>query len=66
MDWMTFAGYALSVIETLALLGALVFMTRAKKADKHSPEKKTQMQRSVLFLLGFLVLTVLRRTFLGA
>ena len=65
MDWMTILGYAVAVLETASLLGALVFITRATKAGKHSPEKKQQVQKSVIFLIAFLVLNILRSYVLG-
>lgn len=66
MDWMTIAYYAVAVVETAALLGALVFATKGKKADKHSPEKKKYTQISVICIVAFVVLTTLRKTYLGA
>ena len=57
--------YAVAVIETAALLGALAFLTRAKKTDKNSPEKKKQTQKAVIFLVVFFVLTLLRNTYLA-
>ena len=66
MDWMTVLNYAVAAVETAALLGALVFITRAKKADKNSPEKKQQSRKSLIFLVAFVVLTVLRNTYLVA
>ena len=66
MDWKTVLNYAVAIVETAALLGALVFLTRAKKTDKNSPEKKKQTQKSVIFLVAFLVLTVLRNMYLVA
>ena len=52
--------------ETVALLGALVFATKGKKADKHAPEKKKFTQLSVICIVAFVVLTTLRKTYLGA
>ena len=65
MDWMKILYYAVAVIETAALLGALVFLTRAKKTDKNSPDRKKQMQKSIIFLVVFFVLTLLRNTYLA-
>ena len=65
MDWMKVLYYAVAVIETAALLGALAFLTRAKKTDKNSPEKKKQTQKAVIFLVVFFVLTLLRNTYLA-
>jgi heme A synthase len=65
MEWMKVLHYAVAVIETAALLGALIFLTRAKKTDKNSPEKKKQTQKAVIFLVVFFVLTLLRNTYLA-
>ena len=65
MDWMKILYYAVAVIETAALLGALVFLTRAKKTDKNSPDKKKRMQKAVIVLVVFFVLTLLRNTYLA-
>jgi hypothetical protein len=65
MEWMKVLYYAVAVIETAALLGALIFLTRAKKTDKNSPEKKKQTQKAVIFLVVFFVLTLLRNTYLA-
>lgn len=66
MDWMSVLYYAVAVVETVALLGALVFATKGKKADKHAPEKKKFTQLSVICIVAFVVLTTLRKTYLGA
>lgn len=66
MDFITIIGYVMAFVETAALLGALVFITRAAKASKNSPEKKSQVTKSVICLLAFLVLNVLRTYVLGA
>ena len=66
MDWMTFLNYAISAVETAALLGALIFLTRATKAGKNTPEKKNKVRLSVIFLVVFLVLTTLRRSYFGS
>ena len=66
MDWMSILYYAVAVVETVALLGALVFATKGKKADKHAPEKKKFTQLSVICIVAFVVLTTLRTTYLGA
>ena len=66
MDFITVIGYVLAFVETAALLGALVFITRATKAGKNSPDKKKQVSKSVICLVAFLVLNVLRTYVLGA
>ena len=66
MDWMTILNYAIAVVETGCLLGALIFITRASKAGKNSPEKKKQTQKAIIFIVFFLLLTAIRNTYFGA
>ena len=65
MDWMTILNYAIALVETAALLGALIFITRASKSGKNSPEKKQQTQKAIIFIVAFLVLTTIRNTYFG-
>jgi len=66
MDWMTILTYGIALVETAALLGALIFITRASKSDKNSPEKKKQTQKAIIFIVFFLLLTTIRNTYFGA
>ena len=75
MDFLTVLSYVLAVVETAALLGALVFATRAmhenklkrkqgKKGGKNSEEIDKTVGRykrtAGIFLFVYLILNVLR------
>ena len=76
MDFLTILSYVLAVVETAALLGVLVFVTRAmhenkikrtrqgKKGAKSNDEVEKNVavykRNALIFLLGYLVLNVFR------
>lgn len=60
MDFLTIVTYVAAVVETATLLGALVFATRAMKAEKGSKEKKDQKKLAVIFMMVYLVLNFIR------
>lgn len=68
MDFLTILTYVLAVVETTALLMALVFLARAlkeKKAQRKSKKKnvpvdKANYVRAGIFGLIYLVLNVIR------
>lgn len=70
MDFLTILTYVLAVIETTALLMALVFLTRGlkeKKAQRKSKKKtvpinKVNYVKAGIFGLIYLVLNVIRNT----
>lgn len=70
MDFFTILTYVLAVIETTALLMALVFLTRGlkeKKAQRKSKKKtvpvnKANYVKAGIFGLIYLVLNVIRNT----
>ena len=59
MDFTTIIPYVLFVLETAALIGALLFLTRAFKAKKKSPEKSWNLRIATLFIFLFLALKIL-------
>ena len=65
MDFLTALTYVAAIVETAALLGALVFATRAMKEKKDQPAKKSAMKKAGIFLLVYLVLNVLRNSGYG-
>ena len=65
MDFLTVITYVAGVVETAALLGALVFVTRAMKAGKNSPERKGQVTKAMIFLGIYLALNILRTSGFG-
>ena len=75
MDFLTVLSYVLAVVETAALLGALVFATRAmhenklkRKQGKKGAKSSEEIDQNVgrykrtagIFLFGYLILNVLR------
>lgn len=68
MDFLTILSYVLAVVETTALLMALMFLTRAmkeKKAQRKSKKKNVPVDNSnykkaAVFGLVYLVLNVIR------
>ena len=66
MDFLTILTYVEGAVETVALLAALVFATRAMKAKKDQAEKKRHLTKAALFLIVYLALNMVRRYVLGA
>ena len=64
MDFMTVLTYTLAVIETAALIGALVFATKAIKEKKNSNAKKERQRTSFIYVAVYLALNFLRNNFL--
>lgn len=67
MDFLTIITYALAILETGALLMALVFITKAvkeKKANrqqkKNTPVDKTNYYKSFGFFFVYIILNVIR------
>jgi len=60
MDFMTILSYVLAIIETGALLGALVFLTRAGKEPKGSAPRKQAFRNAAIFALVYFALNFLR------
>ena len=67
MDFLTFLQYAMAVLETACLIGALVYSARAfKKNPANRDEAMQKKYRTIaVILLGcYLVLNLVRRQFL--
>lgn len=60
MDFMTLVSYVLAIIETAALIGALVFVTKGMKEKKNTAARKDYYTKAGLFVTVYLVLNVLR------
>ena len=60
MDVLTVLMYVAAIVETAALLGALVFATRAMKEKKNADAQKSAMKKAGIFICIYLVLNVLR------
>ena len=57
---MTVLQYLLSLAVLAALLGALMYITKAFKAQKDTAEKTACVKKASLFFLGYLLLNALR------
>ncbi len=67
MDILTFLQYALAVLETAALIGALVYSAKAfkkKPSDRDEAMRKKYRTMAVICLGCYLALNLLRRHFL--
>ena len=67
MDFLTFLQYAMAVLETACLIGALVYSARAFKknpANRDEALQKKYRTIAVILLGGYLVLNLVRRQFL--
>ena len=64
MDFLTVLTYTMAVVETAALIGALVFATKAIKEKKNTNAKKERQRTSLLYIAVYLVLNVIRNYFL--
>ena len=64
MDFLTVLTYTMAVVETAALIGALVFATKAIKEKKNTNAKKERQRTSLLYIVVYLVLNVIRNYFL--
>lgn len=61
MDALTFISYVLAVVETGALLGALVFATRAMKEAKGTDARKKAFRNAAIFAIIYFALNSIRR-----
>ena len=67
MDLLTFLQYAMAVLETACLIGALVYSARAfrkKPYDADETLRKKYRTIAVILLGSYLVLNLVRRQFL--
>lgn len=60
MDFMTVLTYVLAIIETGALIGGLVFVTKAIKEKKDTNARRARFAQGGTYLAVYLVLNVLR------
>ena len=66
MDILTFLHYAMAVLETACLIGALVYSARAFKKNPGNRDEAVQKKyrtMAVIFLGCYLVLSLVRRHF---
>lgn len=60
MDFLTVLEYVLAIVETGALIGGLVFVTKAIKEKKDSSARKSRFTQGGIYLAVYLVLNLLR------
>jgi hypothetical protein len=60
MDYQTLLKYVLAIVETGALIGVLVFLTKAFKEKKDEKVRKGYYTKALPFLLVYLALNLLR------
>ena len=65
MDFTTILPNVLAVVETAALIGALVFSAKGIREKKDATFRKSSMTQSGIFFFVYLVLNMIRRTYFG-
>lgn len=60
MDFMTIMTNVLAVIETAALIGALVFSAKGIREKKDAAVRKSSLTQGGIFFLVYVVLNVIR------
>lgn len=63
MNFMTVLINILAVVETAALIGAMVFGTRAIKQKKDSPERKSLLKQAAFYFGVYITLNMVRMFF---
>ena len=63
MDFMTVLQYVLAIVETGALIGGLVFVTKAIKEKQDSSARKARFIQGGIYLIVYLALNLLRNYF---
>ena len=61
MDFMTVLTYVLAVVETGALIGGLVFLTKAIKDKKDSSARRSRFIQGAIYLVVYFALNMLRQ-----
>lgn len=60
MDFMTVLTYVLAIIETGALIGGLVFLTKAIKEKNDTSARKSRFVQGGIYIAVYLALNLLR------
>jgi hypothetical protein len=66
MDFLTVLKYVLAVVETAALIGALVFSAKGMKEHKNKEERKALLTKGGIFFAVYVVLNMIRLMYFGA
>ncbi|MDD5954398.1 MAG: hypothetical protein PUD38_04255 [Firmicutes bacterium] len=64
MEFMTVLKYAVMIIETGALIGALTFLSRAFKERQNAMERKKLTIQGAIYAAVFVILNLLRNAYL--
>ena len=64
MNFMTVLTYVMAIVETGALIGGLVFVTKAIKEKKNSDARRSHYMQGGIYLVVYLVLNLIRNFFL--
>ena len=62
MDFLTAFRYILAIVETVALVGALIFATKALQTKKKDEAKKQYRVTSMVYFAVYVVLNILRNS----
>lgn len=60
MDFLTVLKYILAVVETGALIGALVVSAKGMKEHKNKDRRKNLLMKAVIYFAVYIALNVLR------
>ena len=66
MDFLTVLKYALAVIETVALIGALIFSAKGFKEKKNKDAKKSLLTQAVVYFFIYILLNMVRMYYFQA
>ena len=66
MDFLTVLKYALAIIETGALIGALVFSARGFKERKNKDVRKSLLTQGAVYFVVYIVLNMIRLMYFPA
>jgi hypothetical protein len=60
MDFLTLLKYVLAVVETAALIGAMVFSARGFKEKKNQGARKSLLMKAAVYFAVYVVLNMVR------
>ena len=65
MDFLTVLKYVLAIVETGALIGALVFSAKGMKEHKNKELRKALLTKGGIFFVVYVVLNMIRLMYFG-
>lgn len=66
MDLLTVLKYVLAIVETGALIGALVFSAKGFRERKNKDARKSLLTQGVVYFSVYVVLNMIRLMYFGA